>query len=178
MDRFESTQPDAKNDVYAADRSRYESTRRVLEKLPYWRQYQSPLMEAKNSMERLLWQLAHPLNEQQASNKKFLAILLRQEEFGRPAIDAAVIDQHMDPRIPLNPDIRAENTAAGNFYVFPETGLRDANFAQVRLAIRLKDLDVRVALSAVTLPEESLDRDEWEKFWQLFNLLQIQAIMN
>jgi DEAD/DEAH box helicase domain-containing protein len=171
MNRFESFQADEKQDVFAFDRRRYEKTRMKFETIPYWGKYSGDLLYTLNSMERLIWFLKHPLAEHHAASKTSLLLAIRQEEFGKPTMDISDWEKYKDPFTTLPADLKATQTASGEFYVFPDCGLSDADFARMRVVVHVKDLSMVASLAKRSVMA-NLDKRQWEQFWQLFNLVQ------
>jgi hypothetical protein len=64
----------------------------------------------------------------------------------------------------------AKDRTNGNFYVFPDVSIT-ADFSITRVAIKISDLSVKSSISVSNIPG-TLDKQTWERFWQLFNLIQ------
>jgi DEAD/DEAH box helicase domain-containing protein len=163
--------PTLKIDSMWFDTSRYKQTTEIYKKIPYWKTYRSELTECKNSFERLLWVLAHPLAENYILPRIALMLSTRQIKFGVPSADQEDIDLILnDPGKVINEGLIAKNMAKGNFYIFPE--LPDTiDIANIKVSIRISDLEMKSNIS--TSPTiRTLDKGQWEAFWQVFNLIQ------
>lgn len=64
----------------------------------------------------------------------------------------------------------AKDRIAGNFYVLPEVYITD-DFAKTKVAVKISDLSVKSSISVSNITG-TLDKQTWERFWQLYNLIQ------
>ncbi len=133
-----------------------------------------PLLSCNNSFERLLWMLSNPLED---CDRKFnLMLALRQKEFGSPSADATIIDQILnDPETPIDVNQVAKEKSKGNFYIFPEADSNSA-FATTKLAVKVADLSIKATIK-VNNSKTTLDKESWENFWHLYNLIQEEVLV-
>ena len=129
------------------------------------------LFASKNSFERLLWLLSNPLESKARQKKVGLLLALQQKQFGTPSTDSSSIDEVLaDPLRVIDNSLMATNRANGHFYVFPEVSIV-ADFANTKVGVKISDLSVKSSI-AVNPIQGTLDKDTWERFWQLYNLIQ------
>lgn len=170
LDNFDAEEDKpARLDTLWLDQARFKTTLDKYRKFPYWNDYRSELLDAKNSMERLLWALAHPLATQRPSHKISLLLSQFQPAFGIPSYGAAELKGALQFTGKLDPSARAQ---AMPFYVAPI--LHQPNdLHETRMLIGVKDLDLHSA-SRLHPTTADLDKRTWEAFWQLYNLVQAQ----
>lgn len=179
IERFEAIERDnetnnksTKNDSIKLDRSIYKSTISKFEQIPYWNKYKSELIDAKNSLERLLWLLSNPLEEQVAIQKINLSLALQQKNFAVPSIDEDELDNLIyAPKLKIEESLKANNKAKGNFYIFPEIQFDKSDFHIFKIAIKIADLSLKASIFTEKT-DIDLDKSQWERFWQIFNLIQ------
>lgn len=153
------------------DAVKYKQTTETYKKIPYTGLYKSNLIESKNSFERLLWILTNPLQENKTDKKIALMLSLRQSKFGIPSVDQADIDLFLnDPTKIIDESIIASNKVAGNYYIFPELSAL-SDFANIKLAIKVANLEMKSTISTNRIIK-TLDKGQWEVFWQIYNLIQ------
>ena len=80
-----------KKDTFALNKNRYNQTIKIYEKIPYWKSFNSELIGKNNSLERLIWILSNPLDENSRYKKIALMLSLRQTQFGVPSVDENII---------------------------------------------------------------------------------------
>ena len=187
IERFDTIEKDNdpksfadKRDFLALDKVKYRDTIAKYKVIPYWRPFQSSLIESKNTFERLLWYLTHPLKENRSVEKIGLMLSLRQTTFASPSVDAEDIATILGNNSPLiDATLQAKNKAKGSFYVFPEIGgLTD--FANVKVGVQLANLHTKATVRLLPLPEQNLDKVHWQEFWLSYNLVQndIELLVN
>jgi len=160
-----------KRDRLYIDQNKYRQTISTYKTIPYWKDYANELIQCKNSFERLLWLLMHPLDESIRNKEVALALSLRQLQFGVPSVDEKEIDEVMsNPDLVINETLLAKEKSLGQFYVFPEA-IVNAEFAKIKLGIKIADLLMKSSIQ-VSNEIKILDKSEWEGFWQLYNLIQ------
>lgn len=160
-----------KKDTLAVDAIKYKSTIDFYKKIPYWNSFNSDFIHTKNSMERLCWLLANPLQEQLSKQKIGLALAIQQTQFAIPSMEEKELIEVLNkPSVIINKTVQAVNKNQGNFYNLPDQQL-NYNFASIAFGIRLNDLKVKGACSVTEL-QENLEKEKWEQFWQLYNLIQ------
>jgi DEAD/DEAH box helicase domain-containing protein len=165
-----------KSDNLYFDPVKYRQTTEIYKKIPYTEVYKSNLIESKNSFERLLWILNNPLQEHKADKKIALMLSLRQSKFGIPSVDQADIALFLnDPTKIIDESIIVSNKVAGNYYVFPELSA-NSDFAIIKLAIKVANLEMKSTISTNPIIK-TLDKDQWETFWQVYNLIQETTVL-
>jgi DEAD/DEAH box helicase domain-containing protein len=134
------------------------------------------LFTCKNSFERLLWLLSNPLEAKAQKRKIGLMLAMHQQQFGTPSTDNDTIDELLnDPLKIIDNSLMAKDRTNGNFYVFPEVSITD-EFAKTKVAVKISDLSVKSSI-AVNNTTGTLDKQTWERFWQLYNLIQETAVI-
>lgn len=165
-----------KKDALAVDSVKYKTTIEFFKKIPYWNNYNSDFMQTKNAMDRLCWLLSNPLQEQFPKQKIGLALAIQQTKFAIPSMEAIELIEVLNkPSIVINPTVQATNKNQGNFYNLPDNQLK-YDFASLAFGIRLNDLSIKAACSVTEL-QENLEKQNWELFWQLYNLIQEECIL-
>jgi DEAD/DEAH box helicase domain-containing protein len=160
-----------KRDNLFLDRTKYHQTITTYQKIPYWNIYRSELIEKKNSLERLIWFLSNPLDSVLKTRKVALSLALKQQQFGRPSIEEERFDEiFYNSAGIINPDLDASDKSQGKFYLFPELNC-SAEFGSITVGIKLSDLSLKSVIN-VNESKTTLNKEEWEYFWQLFNLVQ------
>lgn len=166
-----------KRDHLFFDKTRYLSTFSAYQKIPYWNVYRSDLMDKKNSMERLIWFLSNPLDSVLRNRKVALSLSLRQQQFGKPSAAEESIDEILlNFHGTIDPDLDAPEKATGMFYLFPEVNCT-AEFGSISVGTKLSDLTMK---SVVRIHESkfTLNKLDWEYFWQLFNMIQENCLVH
>ena len=129
------------------------------------------LLACKNSFERLLWLLSNPLEAKTRDRKIGLMLALHQQQFGNPSFDNDAIDELLkDPSRFIDDSLRASDKTNGNFYILPEVSI-NADFGLIKVAVKISDLTVKSSL-ILNNNKGTFDKNIWENFWQLFNLIQ------
>ncbi|MBP7808641.1 MAG: DEAD/DEAH box helicase [Bacteroidia bacterium] len=164
-----------KRDNLFLDRTKYKSTISKYEVVPYWKSYKSSLFEKKNSFERLIWVLCNPLEESNKEPKIGLLLSLFQSNFANPSVDEVDIEKTLSSSTKLDNGMQAKIKSQGKFYVFPEL-FSGADFATLKIAIKVLDLDVKASLW-INQVNGNLEKNKWENFWQLYNLIQANSIL-
>lgn len=160
-----------KRDSLYFDRGRYKQTTDRLKQILGRDITKNQLFSCANSFERLLWLLVSPVDATDRNAITGLMLTARQQVLGVPSADASKIDQILsDSLTGIDKNIAAADTSNGNFYVFPEIGI-DADFAKTILAIKFSNFSIKSTIH-LTNNIKSLDKESWEKFWQLYNLIQ------
>jgi DEAD/DEAH box helicase domain-containing protein len=160
-----------KRDKLFIDQNKFRQTIAAYKAIPYWREYKNGLIESKNSFERLIWILSNPLDDNKRFKKVALMLSLRQPQFGIPSVDEDKIDEILnDPLKIIDNTLIAVDTAQGQFYIFPELP-GNSDFAKTKVAIKLSDLSIKSSINVSNILS-TLDKELWESFWQLYNLIQ------
>jgi DEAD/DEAH box helicase domain-containing protein len=171
LDRFDSADEQIKKDSLAY-KTEYSSTLKTYQKIPYWQTYSSDLIQTSNSMERLIWLLANPLSNHSSDQKIGLYLALLQQQFAKPSMNGSLIESIFDRSLSVPPpESQATDRSDGNFYVFPNIQLDVANQIKSTTAIKVSDLAMKSAVF-VSEVDDAVDKDLWERFWQVYNLTQ------
>jgi DEAD/DEAH box helicase domain-containing protein len=129
------------------------------------------LFTCKNSFERLLWLLSNPLETKAQKRKIGLMLAMHQQQFGTPSTDNDNIDELLNnPLKIIDNSLMAKDRTNGNFYLLPEVFIT-ADFSISKVAVKISDLSVKSSISVSNIPG-TLDKQTWERFWQLYNLIQ------
>lgn len=171
LDRFDSTEEQNRKDMLAY-KTEYSNTLKAYQRIPYWKNYSSDLIQTSNSMERLIWLLLNPLNAQSSSQKIGLYLALLQQEFAKPSMNGSDIESIFDSSFSVpSTDYQATERSQGDFYVFPNIQVDLTKTIKAITAIRISDLSIKSSVFVSEI-EDGLDKDTWERFWQIFNLIQ------
>lgn len=165
-----------KKDSLSFDSARYSNTKKIYERIPYWNNHKSDLIEKRNSFERLIWLLSNPNEANNVDKKIALSLSLRQSLFATPSVDENKIETIIEsPFNTIDPVAKASNLSSGNFYVFPD--LPDlTSICKIVLAVKVSDLVIKSSV-AIHSGVDNLDKEQWEKFWVLFNLIQNSCVL-
>jgi hypothetical protein len=129
------------------------------------------LFMCKNSFERLLWLLTNPLDTKVQKRKIGLMLALHQQQFGTPSTDSNTIDELLnDPVKLIDNSLMAKDRTNGNFYILPEVNITD-EFVKIKVGVKISDLTVKSSIK-IEETRTTLDKNAWERFWQLYNLIQ------
>ena len=129
------------------------------------------MFTCRNSFERLLWLLSNPLEAKARDKKIGLMLALHQQQFGTPSTDNDTIDEFLnDPLKIIDNSLIAMNKSGGNFYLLPEVYITD-DFSKTKVAVKISDLSVKYSITVNNITT-TLDKRTWERFWQLYNLIQ------
>jgi DEAD/DEAH box helicase domain-containing protein len=173
---------ESKRDSIWLDRARYanqiEVFRRLLQHDDFNNKIGAAPFSSRNSMERLLWRLHKPLDALHCQKEVGLLLALQQQQFGKPSLDVDSIDTYLtDPLILPSEEMTAKNHSNGNFFILPEATLFTA-FATAKIAVKINDLSVKTSIStSKDSIEAGLEKRDWERFWQLFNLIQELTVL-
>ena len=160
-----------KIDTVYLDSNKYKQTIDIYKKIPYWKNLNSSFLTTKNSLERLLWILSNPLESQSKDKKIALSLVLQQTEFSKPSIEQDQIKEFVKkPFEKIDNLTQAHNLKQGDFYVIPELQFK-FKFASFFLGVNLKNLNVQASIGIKEINED-LNKEDWQSFWQLFNLIQ------
>ena len=160
-----------KRDSLFIDKVKYRSSVAVFRQILGNAYLNDSLFTCKNSFERLLWLLSNPLEANDRHRKIGLMLAFHQQQFGTPSSDNDSIDELLnDPLKIIDNSLVANDRSKGNFYVLPEVSIT-ANFAKTKVAIKISDLSVKSSIVVNNMPA-TLDKETWERFWQLYNLIQ------
>lgn len=135
-----------------------------------------PFLACENSFERLLWILNNPFDLTGKIRRVGILFSLLQNQFGVPSADSDIIDQFLsDPSALIVDSMTANNRSNGDFYLISMASLF-SDFVSTKVAINMSDLSVKSSISLRAF-SSSLPKDEWEKFWHVYNLLQESVVL-
>ncbi len=158
-------------DTLSLDRSRFRNTIQALGRTPHWIKHNSDLIETGNSMGRLLWQLTHPLETDQNRYKIALFFALFQEILARPSFSNEEAEDILALKIPIDPNHEVSEKAKGDFCMISQA-ISETSLYDARLLIRLRDLNFKSTILIREIPENGLDKEEWQHLWRVYNLVQ------
>jgi len=130
-----------------------------------------PLLSCRNTFERLLWILSNPLNLTLRNKKIGLMLSMFQHQFGSPSVDVNKVDDIMinsDTTVLMS--LYATDMKQDNFYVIPEISTK-TDFSNILVAVKVSDFTVKTNIT-ISNVSNKLDKEKWENFWQLFNVVQ------
>lgn len=156
-------------DSLILDKTRFKTSIGSFQKAPLWK-YKSEFFEAKTSMDRLLWFLTNPLDDDYRKKKLGLFFAVQQNTFGRPTLDPDDILSLLTKPEQISPERKASNLSSGLFYMISECSC-SFDFASFRIAVQMKDLTIKTGL-LINEGIEVIDKAEWESFWRVYNLVQ------
>lgn len=149
----------------------YQSTTDKLRKPESLRNYYCPeLFCSTNSIERLIWYLKHPLQEDMVDEKVAFYLLALHEVFGNPSCDEKEIEIMLEGSANIEGN-KAKEIKEGKFFVFPDIQLVEANCYSHKVAIKVNDLQL-VSRINIAHGVESLPKESWGMYWRLYNLTQ------
>jgi DEAD/DEAH box helicase domain-containing protein len=144
--------------------NRYSKTIKKLKSIPSTSQLNLGLLEAKNSIERLIWYLQNSNSNQLAAEVGVLALSF-QEEFGLHPYSQENALKLLQNEL----NIAKETPSADTYFL---SDLTEANeLFKFTLLARLKDFDVRYRFKIEQLQE--IDKEIWAKFWRLYSLFNV-----
>jgi DEAD/DEAH box helicase domain-containing protein len=162
---------DFKRDSLFIDKVKYRSSVDAFRQILGNAYLNDSLLTCKNSFERLLWLLSNPLDAKARNKKIGLMLALHQQQFGKPSFDNDPIDEFLtDPARLIDSSLMASDKSNGNFYVLPEVSI-NADFGLIKVAVKISDLTVKSTI-LLNNTKGTFDKNIWENFWQLFNLIQ------
>ena len=160
-----------KRDSLFIDKVKYRSSVDAFRQILGNAYFNDSLFACKNSFERLLWLLSNPLEAKARHRKIGLMLALHQQQFGTPSSDNDTIDELLnDPLKIIDNSLMAKDMSNGNFYVLPDVSIT-SDFSISKVAVKISDLSVKSSI-AVNRITGTLDKQTWERFWQLNNLIQ------
>jgi len=158
-------------DKLAIDKTRFRNAIRAFQQTPHWNANKSELIESKNSMERLIWHLAHPLYEFRKREKIALFFALFQETLALPSFTNEEAEEVLEMTSPIDTNHIVADRSKGDFYMVSEA-IRETSLYDVRLLIKLKNLNFKSAILIKEIPDQGLDKEEWHHIWRIYNLIQ------
>lgn len=178
IERFDSVEKENdtetkvfKRDSLFVDKVKYRESIEAIRKLLDSNSFtQDPLILSKNSFERLLWHLTHPLDYQVNERKTALMLALLQEKFGNPSADIEDIEVLLSDPTKDFRMMEARRLERGYFYIMPEVQVV-TDFVDLRVAVKIPHLTFQTGIT-VREGKRTADKGAWERFWQLYNLVQ------
>jgi DEAD/DEAH box helicase domain-containing protein len=158
-------------DTVAPDRGRFRKTIQAFQRTPLWTQYSDEFMGTTNSMGRLLWLLANPIDTKQKKFKIALFFALFQDTLARPSFTKEEAEEILAMTSPVDPDKEVKEKAKGDFYMLSQA-IGESSLYDARILVRLSDLELKATIQLKTIPDSSLDKDEWQHIWRIYNLVQ------
>jgi len=172
LERFDTTDQELKRDSLYLNKQLYRNTIKTYERLPYWDKFKSEIFDCRNSFERLLWQLLNPLVEDSVLQKISLFLSLRQKEIGKPSVDESEISEVLKNTFqPVDESLIAKNIDKGDFYIFPENPIVSSDFIATKIGVKVANLSLKSKIG-IKQVSDNLDKNQWEYFWQQYNLIQ------
>lgn len=177
LQKFDALESIDRQDSLAI-RPTHANTINAYRSIPYWQALSNEMVQAANSMDRLIWLMQNPLPEHQSIKKINLFLSLLQTNFGRPSVNSneieTVINQFSDwPAA----EKMATNLANGDFYIFPDIQMPKAGFVSLKAAIRVADLQMQARIFVDNAISE-IPKEEWMQFWQTYNLIQSNCLVS
>jgi DEAD/DEAH box helicase domain-containing protein len=170
IEKFDALTDDERIDSLAFNSS-YMNTLRTLKKIPYWDTYNSELIKAQNSLDRLIWMLMNPLPEDNTDKKTALYLTILQKDFAKPSCDEEDINNYLNQTESIENDKIAQRMTDGAFYIFPNVQMMIPDFLAFKTAIQVSDLNLKSNI-LISLRITSINKEPWETFWQIYNLTQ------
>jgi DEAD/DEAH box helicase domain-containing protein len=178
IEKFDAIEKDSdtqskefKRDSLFIDKVKYKNSLDTFRQLLGPTYLNDSLFSCKNSVERLLWLLSNPLEAKARHKKIGIMLSIKQQIFGKPSIDIDSIDELlMNPLKSIDSSLVAKDKSNGNFYVLPEVFIKN-EFTLTKVGVKINDFSVKSSIS-ITPTVSTLDKEVWEYFWQLYNLIQ------
>ena len=147
------------------DKKKFKQTQRLIDQLPSSKEVNKNISDCQNSIERLLWVLSNSENPKQSIGYYFS---LFQEEPGKNLIPKDSTDKFhshddnfsFDSSVKPSPD------------TFMFSGVTTSTeLYKSRVMVRMKDLEPSVSFKIYK--PENINKQEWEEFLRLYNLLSL-----
>lgn len=147
------------------DKKKFKQTQRLIDQLPSSKEVNKNISDCQNSIERLLWVLSNSENPKQSIGYYFS---LFQEEPGKNLIPKDLTDKFhshddnfsFDSSVKPSPD------------TFMFSGVTTSTeLYKSRVMVRMKDLEPSVSFKIYN--PENINKQEWEEFLRLYNLLSL-----
>jgi DEAD/DEAH box helicase domain-containing protein len=147
------------------DKKKFKQTQRLIDQLPSSKEVNKNISDCQNSIERLLWVLSNSENPKQSIGYYFS---LFQEEPGKNLIPKDSTDKFhshddnfsFDSSVKPSPD------------TFMFSGVTTSTeLYKSRVMVRMKDLEPSVSFKIYN--PENINKQEWEEFLRLYNLLSL-----
>ena len=158
-------------DIISLDHVRFLNTIQALKRTPHWTAHKSELIESRNSLERLFWQLAHPMETKKNKLKVALFFALFQDTLARPSFTNEEAEAILAMTSLIDPDHEVAEKAKGDFYMLSQV-IGESSLYDARILIKLRNLDLKSTIQLKEIPATGLDKDEWQHIWRIYNLVQ------
>lgn len=166
---------DFKKDYLHVDKIKHRQTIDVFRNLFGKDFIHDPLFSCRNSFERFLWLLKNPFADEKRKKKIALLLAIQQANFGKPSIDVNLINDFLNDPHPISDEtISAKNKDRGNFYLIPNVAIQSGCIS-VKLAIKLSSMVIEAKIHTKEM-KANLEKEKWENFWQLYNLIQADLL--
>lgn len=170
IEKFDAVNEGERKDGLAFD-PLYKNTLKTVQKIPYWKAFESDFLNSQNSFERLIWILKNPLSGDHVYKKTALQLLLLHTDFAKPSCDQENLDQFLSLNNDIEKDHAATNVKDGLFYIFPNVQIVSNDYLSCKTAIRLSDLKLKSRIF-ISPDISSVEKELWEGFWQIYNMVQ------
>jgi len=151
------------------DQLKYREIISKLSNFPSWDSYDKSILTKKNNVERLLWYLSKNDNNF-FDNELGLWSACFQTQFPIRFFKEADAERLSEEWKRISPSI-IQTKAKGDFYMLSE--LSQANeLYKTRIFTRLEDFSLMSGYEVSSL--EKIEKDVWEKFWRIYNMLSVQ----
>jgi DEAD/DEAH box helicase domain-containing protein len=147
------------------DKTKYRKTLKLIDQLPISKNTDKGLVNCNNSIERLLWVLS---TEDVITKSVGYKLSLFQEEPGKNLISVNDVDNFhsYDTTFEFNKDVKP----SPDTYMLSGTTMSCELF-KTRVMVRMKDL--KPSISYQLFKPESVNKQEWEEFLRIYNLISL-----
>lgn len=166
---FEEGLPDSLGQIARENAKTRDNLFRVLSKQPY-RPNKQVIGAAGNNLSRLCWLLGQGVNTIAYWSSFQFYLGCQQAKLGAHAIREDNVKDFLQSERAIK-TYPLEKSGDG-FFEIPIVS-SDQNF-KFRILARLKDLDLRGRILISRQLNEDFNKDDWELFWRVFNLLQFE----
>ena len=148
------------------DKTKYRGTLKLIDQLPVSKNTDKGLVNCNNSIKRLLWVLS---TEGEMTKSVGYQLSLFQEVAGKHLISVNDVDSFhsYDTAFEFNKDVKP----LPDTYMLSGTTMSCELF-KTRVMVRMKDLEP--SLSFKLFKPESINKQEWEEFLRVYNLLSLR----
>ena len=147
------------------DKTKYRKTLKLIDQLPISKNTDKGLVNCNNSIERLLWVLS---TEDVITKSVGYKLSLFQEDAGKNLISVNDVDNFhsYDSTFDFNKDVKP----LPDTYMLSGTTMSCELF-KTRVMVRMKDLDPSISFKL--FKPESVNKQEWEEFLRIYNLISL-----
>lgn len=152
-------------DNFSIDKTKYRKTLKLIDQLPISKNTDKGLVNCNNSIERLLWVLS---TEDVITKSVGYKLSLFQEEAGKNLISVNDVENFhsYDSNFEFNKDVKP----SPDTYMLSGITMSCELF-KTRVMVRMKDLEP--SISYKLFKPESVNKQEWEEFLRIYNLLSL-----